>query len=195
MIENFNIKKYSEQELFELGTWYTLQVYAQSELAVKKNIHSTLTEYGLLDSVEVVLVPTEDIIYIKNKKEVSVEKAIYSGYVFICIKGELDKNLMFLISRISKVSHFIEYDNEPVKISFLDLKKIMEKVINKKAARLRNNFELGDRVKIEEGPFVNFNGIVKRFNPIDGLLEIDVSIFGRDTQVELHFKNVSIIKD
>lgn len=195
MIENFNIKEYDNNELFELGTWYTIQVHFNNELGISKNIINMLKEQEIDDQIQLVLVPTESIIYIKDKKEVVKEKALYSGYIFICSKDEISKDTMMKITKMPKVSRFIEYDNELVKLTFNDLCTITDKIKNKKAPRLRNNFNAGDKVKIEEGSFVNFNGIVDTFEPSTGMLVVNVNIFGRDTPVELHFKQVSLIEN
>jgi len=194
MIENFDIKNYSAKELYEIGNWYTIQAHFNNELAVQKNILNMLKEFKLEDKIHVVLVPTESIIYIKDKKETIKEKALYSGYVFICTKGEIEKDTMLKISKLPKVSRFIEYDDEVVKLTFDDFKIIIDKIKNKKAPRLRTNFVKDDKVKIEEGSFMNFNGIVESFEPNSGILKINVNIFGRPTPVELHYKQVSMIE-
>jgi transcriptional antiterminator NusG len=186
-----NIEKLSNEELWDSGVWYTLQVHFNNELAARANIITMLTEHGIIDKVKALVVPTEKVVYINKSGENIVDKALIQGYLFLCFDGEIDTTSQMLIKQTSKVSTIVSYGNEPVKLTKEDLFNILNKNKTKTEPRLYNNFEIDEQVKIEEGPFENFNGVVEEFTPLTGMLKLNVKIFGRDTPVEIHYSNVS----
>ena len=189
MLENIN--KMDNEEVWNSATWYTLQVHFNNELAARNNIITVMEQHGIMDKVKCLLVPTEKVVYINKSGEKTVDKAQIQGYLFLGFDGELDKESLMILKNTSKVSTIVSVDNKPVLLTKEDLYNILEKNKKEAAPRLYNDFEKDELVKIEEGPFENFNGVVEDFVSSTGILTLNVKIFGRDTPVEIHYKSVS----
>ena len=171
--------------------WYAIQVYSGSEKAVKRAIENLFKDLGIEDKLGQIVVPTEDIIEIKKGKKVITEKALYPGYVFAEI--DLDIPLWHKIQSLPKVGRFIGESNKPTPIPEADIKKILEKANKKSAPRPKISFEKGEVVRIKEGPFANFTGVVDEYDLEHGKLRINVLIFGRNTPVEILYSQVEKI--
>jgi transcriptional antiterminator NusG len=170
--------------------WYTLQTYG-NERTVKEAINIMIEEYSLQEKILDVLVPTEDVIEIKDGKKKISERSLYSGYVFMHV--DLDIELQHRIQSVPKVSGFIGEDKYPTPISERDIKKILEKVNNRAAPKPKIYFDKGEMVRITEGPFANFTGMVDEYDLEHGTLKLNVSIFGRSTPVDISFSQVEKI--
>lgn len=171
--------------------WYAIQTYAGSESSVKKAIESLKVNHGLDDKISEVLVPTEDLIEIKNGKKIIRERSIYPGYCFA--KLDLDTALWHKIQSLPKVSRFIGESNKPSPLTEQDISLIFDKVNKREAPKPKISFDTGETVRITEGPFANFNGIVEEYDMIHGKLRLNVSIFGRSTPVEILYSQVEKI--
>lgn len=171
--------------------WYAIQTYAGSEMAVKRAIEALVENYDLASQIGEVLVPTEDVIEIKNGKKVIKERSLYPGYCFANL--DLDTALWHRIQTLSKVSRFIGESKKPSPLSDRDVEVILEKVNNREAPKPKIHFDEGEMVRITEGPFANFNGIVEEYDMIHGKLRLNVSIFGRSTPVEILYSQVEKI--
>jgi len=170
--------------------WYTIQTYG-SERKVQSAIEQLIEEYRLQDKVSEVIVPTEDVIEVKNGKKKVSEKSLYSGYVFIKMAMEIE--LQHLIQSVPKVSGFVGEASHPTELTENDIKNILDKVNNRAAPRPKIGFESGDMVRITEGPFANFNGMVDEYDLEHGMLKLNVSIFGRSTPVDISYSQVEKI--
>jgi len=168
--------------------WYAIQVHSGSELAVKQAIENLVKDLKVEDKLEEILVPTEDLIDVKKGVKKIVERSLYPGYVFINI--DLDTNLWHRIQSLAKVGRFIGESKKPTQLSEKDINMILEKVNNKAAPRPKIFFEDGEVVRIKEGPFANFNGIVDEYDADSGKLKLNVSIFSRSTPVEIMYNQV-----
>ncbi|BCD59531.1 MULTISPECIES: transcription termination/antitermination protein NusG [unclassified Nitratiruptor] len=171
--------------------WYAIQVYSGSEKAVKKAIENLAEEENLKDRIKEVVVPTEDVIEVKNGKKKITERSIYPGYVFANM--DLDIDLWQKIQSLPKVSRFIGESKKPTPISEADVRKIMEKAEKKGAPKPKISYEPGEMVRITEGPFANFTGVVEEYDMEHGKLKLNVSIFGRSTPVEILYTQVEKI--
>jgi len=171
--------------------WYSIQTYAGSERSVKVAIEQLVEEHKLHDVIKEVIVPTEDVIEVKNGKKKISERSLYSGYVFANI--ELDTAIQTMIQNIPKVSGFIGESNQPTPLSEADSQKILDKVHNRAAPKPKVFFETGETVRINEGPFANFTGTVDEFDMTHGTLKLNVSIFGRATPVDIAYTQVEKI--
>ncbi|MFA7084422.1 MAG: transcription termination/antitermination protein NusG [Arcobacteraceae bacterium] len=167
--------------------WYAIQTHSGSELAVKRALEKLADEMKN-DKIADVLVPTEDLIEIKKGKKNIVEKPLYPAYAFA--KIDLDTALWHRIQSMPKVGRFIGEAKKPTALSKKDIDAILDKVHNRAAAKPKVSFEEGEMVRIKEGPFSNFNGIVEDFEMSSGLLKLNVSIFGRNTPVEISYTQV-----
>ncbi len=171
--------------------WYAIQVYSGSEKSVKRAIENLVKEEHLEDKIKEVIVPTEDVIEVKNGKKKITERSIYPGYVFVNM--DLDTELWQKIQSLPKVSRFIGESKKPTPISEEDVKKILEKAQKKGAPKPKISYEPGEMVRITEGPFANFTGVVEEYDMEHGKLKLNVSIFGRSTPVEILYTQVEKI--
>ena len=171
--------------------WYAIQTYAGSEQAVKRAIENMVKEYGLEDRVKQVVVPTEEVIEVKNGKKKITERSLYSGYVFAEI--DLDTDLWQKIQSLPKVSRFIGEQKTPTPLSESDINNILSKLEKKSPPRPKVDFEPGEMVRIIDGPFANFTGMVEEYDLDHGKLKLNVSIFGRNTPVEILYTQVEKI--
>lgn len=167
--------------------WYAIQTHSGSELTVKRALEKLADEMGS-DQISDVLVPTEDLIEIKKNKKVIIERPLYPAYAFARI--DLDTALWHRIQSMPKVGRFIGESKKPTPLSKKDIDAILDKVENRAAAKPKVSFEEGEMVRIKEGPFANFNGIVEDFDMGAGILKLNVSIFGRNTPVEISYTQV-----
>ncbi len=170
--------------------WYSLQTYG-SERKVKEAILNIIEENGLQDAIKEVVVPTEDVIEVKDGKKKISERSLYSGYVFINI--DLTTELQHLIQSIPKVSGFIGEANHPTPLSENDINVILDRVENRGAPKPKVFFDTGEMVRIIDGPFANFTGTVDEYDLEHGTLKLNVSIFGRSTPVDISYTQVEKI--
>ncbi len=171
--------------------WYAIQTYAGSERSVKNAIETMAEQLGLQDKIEEIVVPTEDVIEVKNGKKKITERSLYPGYVFA--KMDLDTDLWHRIQSLPKVSRFIGESKKPTPLSEKDVKNILDKVENRAAPKPKISFEPGEMVRIVDGPFANFTGMVEEYDLEHGKLKLNVSIFGRSTPVEILYSQVEKI--
>ncbi len=170
--------------------WYSIQTYG-SDRAVKEAILNLVQEMGLQDKITEVIVPTEDVIEVKDGKKKVSERSLYSGYVFA--KIDLDTNIQHLIQSLPKVSGFIGEGNRPTPLSENDINVILDKVNNRAAPKPKVYFDRGEMVRIIDGPFANFTATVDEYDLEHGTLKLNVSIFGRATPVDISYTQVEKI--
>ena len=171
--------------------WYSIQTYAGSERSVKAAIENIIAENNLQDVITEVIVPTEDVIEVKNGKKKITERSLYPGYAFANL--DLDTALWHLIQSLPKVGRFIGESKKPTPLSEKDITLILEKAEKKGAPKPKIFFENGESVRITEGPFANFTGSVEEYDMVHGKLTLNVSIFGRSTPVEILYSQVEKI--
>jgi transcriptional antiterminator NusG len=171
--------------------WYAIQTYAGSEQSVKRAIETLVKDFGIADRLDGIIVPTEDVIEVKNGKKKISERSLYSGYVFANL--DLDTDLWHKIQSLPRVSRFIGESKKPTPLSQKDISLILEKAEKKGAPKPKISFDSGESVRITEGPFANFTGIVEEYDMEHGKLRLNVSIFGRSTPVEILYSQVEKI--
>jgi transcriptional antiterminator NusG len=171
--------------------WYSIQTYAGSERSVKAAIENLMEENNLQDVISEIVVPTEDVIEVKNGKKKISERSLYSGYVFINI--DLSTEIQHMIQSIPRVSGFIGEANHPTPLSDDDISTILDRFQNRAAPKPKVFFEIGEMVRIIEGPFANFTGTVDEYDLEHGTLKLNVSIFGRSTPVDISYTQVEKI--
>lgn len=172
-------------------SWYAIQTYSGSEQSVKKAIENLVREYKIQDRVEEIVVPTEDVYEMKNGAKKISERSLYPGYVFI--KVDLDTSLWHTIQSLPKVSGFIGESKRPTPLSEADITHILEKVKNRAAPKPKVSFDPGEVVRINEGPFANFTATVEGYDIEHKKLKLNVSIFGRNTPIEILYSQVEKI--
>lgn len=171
--------------------WYAIQTYSGSEQSVKRAIENLIRENKIEHRLERIVVPTEDIIEVKNNKKKISERSLYPGYVFV--KLDLDTELWHLIQSLPRVSRFIGEAKKPTPLSEADINTILEKVENRAAPKPKVFFDAGEVVRIIEGPFANFTGTVEEYDMEHRKLKLNVSIFGRSTPIEILYSQVEKI--
>jgi len=171
--------------------WYAIQTYAGSEQSVKRAIEAMAEQVGLQDRIEEIVVPTEDVIEVKNGKKKITERSLYPGYAFA--KMDLDTDLWQKIQSLPRVSRFIGESKKPTPLNESDVQNILDKVQNRAAPKPKISFETGEMVRIVDGPFANFTGMVEEYDLEHGKLKLNVSIFGRSTPVEILYSQVEKI--
>jgi len=170
--------------------WYSIQTYG-NERVVRLAILNMIEEMGLEDFIEEVIVPTEDVIEVKDGKKKITERSVYSGYVFA--KIDLNTEVQHLIQSLPKVSGFIGEANVPTPLSEHDINVILDRVNNRAAPKPKIFFDNGETVRITDGPFANFTATVDEYDLEHGTLKLNVSIFGRATPVDISYTQVEKI--
>ena len=168
--------------------WYAIQTYSGSEESVANAIRNLIEQNQMQDRFAEVVVPTEPIIEAKKKV---VNRSLYPGYVFI--RFDLDTKLWHMIQSLPRVGRFIGESKKPTPLNEADIAKILEKVRNPSAPKPKISFEHGEVVRIIDGPFVNFTGTVEEYDLEHKKLKLNVSIFGRNTPVEILYSQVEKI--
>ena len=170
--------------------WYVLHVYSGFETKVAEAVKEKAEKQGLGDKVEEILVPTEEVVEVKRGQRVNTERKFFPGYVLA--KLDLDDNVWHLIKDTPKVSGFLGAGgNKPVPISEREAQRIMNQVqegIDR--PRPSVTYDIGEEIKVTDGPFASFNGIVEEIDEEKAKLKVSVSIFGRATPVELEYSQV-----
>ncbi|MCD6191729.1 MAG: transcription termination/antitermination protein NusG [Sulfurimonas sp.] len=170
--------------------WYSIQTYGNDRL-VRDAIFNMIEEMGLQESITEVIVPTEDVIEVKDGKKKITERSLYSGYVFA--KIDLNTEIQHLVQSIPKVSGFIGESNIPTPLSEHDINVILDRVNNRAAPKPKVFFDNGEMVRIIDGPFANFTATVDEYDLEHGTLKLNVSIFGRATPVDISYTQVEKI--
>jgi transcriptional antiterminator NusG len=171
--------------------WYAIQTHGGSEMSVKNAIEMIFEHMGISEKLGDILVPTEDVIEVKNGEKKITERCLYSGYVFANI--DLDMEAWHRIQSLPKVSRFIGESKKPTPLRKKDVELILEKAHSKAAPKPKISFTIGESVRINEGPFANFTGQVEEYDMVQGKLKLNVSIFGRSTPVEILYSQVERI--
>ena len=169
--------------------WYIVQAYSGFEKKVVESIKDTLTKSKLEANLGEILVPTQEVTEVKKGKRTKKERKYFPGYVLV--KIDLTKQIYHLIKNLQKVSGFLGSSDKPTPISDIEIQRILgqvsESAINQKSGI---SFEIGEKVKVCDGPFASFNGLIEEVDEEKSRLKVSVSIFGRPTPVDLEFNQV-----
>jgi len=169
--------------------WYTVKAFSGKERQVAERILYEAEARKLSEFIEDVLVPTENVVEMREGKKRSRVKVFYPGYIMI--KMELTKETKFFVENVSGVISFVGPKGEPQPLTDNEVRRIQGEVEKKDGREvIATPFEIGDPVKIVDGPFVDFSGVVQEINEEKKKLKIMVSIFGRSTPVELDYLQV-----
>ena len=173
--------------------WYILHAYSGFERKVRESIESRVQAFGLKDRVGRVMIPTEPVTEIVNGKKRTVERVFLPGYVLV--EMDLDNHLWHVLKDTPKVTGFLGTGDKPVALSEEEVSSILfRSETAKDKPRLKIKFEKNEQVRITDGPFANFNGVVDEINEDRETLKVMVTIFGRSTPVELEFGKVEKIE-
>ena len=169
--------------------WYIVQAYSGFEKKVVETIKDELKKHELSEKLGEILVPTHQVTEVKKGKRIKKEKKFFPGYVLI--KIELTKQIFHMIKNLQKVSGFLGSSDKPTPISDGEIKRILGQVSETAISQKTGiSFEIGEKVKVCDGPFASFNGLIEEIDEEKSRLKVSVSIFGRATPVDLEFNQV-----
>jgi transcriptional antiterminator NusG len=169
--------------------WYIIHAYSGFERKVKESLEGRVQAFGLQNKIGRVMIPTEPVTEIVNGKKRTVERVFLPGYVLV--EMDLDNDLWHVIKNTPRVTGFLGTGDKPVSLTEQEVSSILFRSdVSKDKPRMKIKFEKNESVRITEGPFANFNGVVDEVNEDRETLKVMVTIFGRSTPVELEFGKV-----
>jgi transcriptional antiterminator NusG len=169
--------------------WYIVHAYSNFEKKVAESIREQAAQRNCADRFEEILVPTEHVVEVRRGRKVNTERKFFPGYVLV--KCDLTDQVFSLIKNTPKVTGFLGADNKPMPISEDEANRIKGQVaegVERPKATI--TFEVGETVRVADGPFASFNGTVEEVDEDRSRVKVAVSIFGRATPVELEFSQV-----
>ena len=170
--------------------WYSVSVLSNFEKKIAEQIRTKVEEQELGDQIDEVLVPTEEVIEIRRGKKVQAERRFMPGYVLVHM--EMSDEGYHLVSSINRVTGFLGPQGRPMPMRDAEVQSILGRVEEgQEAPRTLIHFEVGEKVKVNEGPFEDFDGMVEEVDDDNQRLKVTVSIFGRATPVELEYTQVT----
>ena len=170
--------------------WYSVSVLSNFEKKIAEQIRTDVIAAGLEDEIEEVLVPTEEVIEIRRGKKVTAERRFMPGYVLI--RMDMTDQGYHLVNSINRVTGFLGPQGRPMPMRDEEVNQILNRVQEgEESPRTLIHFEIGEKVKVTDGPFEDFDGMVEEVDDDNQRLKVTVSIFGRATPVELEYTQVT----
>lgn len=169
--------------------WYIIHTYSGFEKKVKESLESRVAAFGLQDKIKQVLIPTEDVVEVRGGKKVVSPRMFYPGYVLV--EMEMDDYTWHVVRSTPRVTGFVGTGQTPTPLSEEEVQNILHRAATPSdRPKPKLVFERNEQVKIVDGPFANFTGVVEEVNSDRSTLKVSVTIFGRATPVELDFGQV-----
>lgn len=170
--------------------WYVVQAYSGMERAAERNIQERIARAGVQHKFGRILIPTEEVVEVKGGQKKTTERKFFPGYVLV--EMIMDDDTWHLVKQTNKVTGFVGGGrNRPTPISQAEVQKIVSQMQEgSEKPRHKVEFEVGELIRVKEGPFTDFNGSIEEVNYEKSKLRVSVTIFGRATPVELEFSQV-----
>ena len=169
--------------------WYIIHTYSGFEARIRDAVRERAEAEGLGDKIGEMIIPTEGVVEIRGGRKVVTTKKFFPGYMLVQL--DLDEDVWRFIRNTPKVTGFVGGGDKPVPVPEDEVERIREQIAEaKERPKPKYAFEQGENVRIIEGPFANFNGVVDEVNDAKSSLKVMVTIFGRSTPVELNFLQV-----
>ena len=175
--------------------WYVVHAYSGFEKSVQRALNERIARQGMQDAFGRVLVPVEEVVELKSGQKSISERKFFPGYVLV--EMEMNDETWHLVKSTPKVTGFLGSSGKPQPISEAEAARILnskEEAAARPKTEIRVDYEIGDQVKVLEGPFASFNGVVEELDFDKARVKVSVSIFGRATPVELDFEQVERMK-
>ena len=172
--------------------WYVIHTYSGYENKVKQNLMHRIETMEMQDQIFRVIVPTEEEIEIKNGQRRTVHKKVFPGYVLVQMR--MNDNSWYVVRNTPGVTSFVGHGNRPTPLEESEVKAIL-KQMEEEAPKVRVSYQVGQAIKITDGPFTDFEGIVDAIDHERGRVRVLVSFFGREAPVELDFLQVTRLID
>ena len=173
-------------------SWYIVHTYSGFENKVKESLEERVKAYGLQDKVGDILIPTEDVVEMRGGKKVVTAKRFFPGYILV--EMNMSDHAWHVVKNTPKVTGFVGAGAKPTPLSKDEVEQILQQVRSAaEKPKPKYMFDKGEQVRINEGPFTSFNGVVDEVNLDKNTLKVMVTIFGRSTPVELDFLQVEKI--
>ena len=170
--------------------WYSVSVLSNYEKKIAEQVKTAAIEAGLEDEIEEVLVPTEEVIEVRRGKKVTAERRFMPGYILV--RMEMSDRGYHLINSINRVTGFLGPQGKPMPMRDAEVNALLNRVEeNAESPRTLIFFEVGEKVAVTDGPFEGFDGMVEEVDQDNQRLKVTVSIFGRETPVELEYTQVT----
>ena len=172
-----------------MKNWYIVQTFSGFEQKVAETLKDTIKVKELSEKIEEVLVPMHEVTEVKRGKRVQRKKKYFPSYVLV--RMEMDKDLYHMIKNIQKVTGFLGTTGTPVPVPEKEIDKIMGRIKEGSLVpKAQISFDVGEQVKVCEGPFASFSGLVEEVDEEKSRLKVSVSIFGRPTPIDLEYNQV-----
>ena len=170
-------------------SWYIVHTYSGFEKKVSESLAERTKAYGLSDEIGEILIPTEDVVEMRGGRKVVSSKRFFPGYILV--EMTMSDNAWHVVKNTPKVTGFVGAGSKPTPLSQEEVEQILQQVRTAaEKPKPKYSFDKGDHVRINEGPFSGFNGVVDDVNTDKNTLKVMVTIFGRATPVELDFLQV-----
>ena len=172
-----------------MKNWYIVQTFSGFELKISDTLKKTIEKQQLKDKIEDVVVPIHEVTEVKRGKRVQRKKKYFPSYVLV--QMEMNKELYHMIKNIQRVTGFLGSTGNPVPVPEKEIDKIMGGIKEGSLApKTLVNFDIGEQVRVCEGPFASFSGLVEEVDEEKSRLKVSVSIFGRPTPIDLEYNQV-----
>jgi transcriptional antiterminator NusG len=172
------------------GSWYVIHSYSGYENKVKANLETRIKSMHMEGAIFDVMIPMEDVVEIKGGRKVTVPKKQFPGYLLV--RMYMDDDSWQTVRNTPGVTGFVGNANKPTPLSRREVERILgvRKDEEKKAPRFKPDWEVGETVRVIDGPFADFNGVIEDINVDQSKVRVLVDIFGRETPVELNFEQI-----
>jgi len=173
------------------GSWYVVHSYSGYENKVRANLESRIKSMHMENQIFDVMIPMEDVVEFKGGRKVTVPKKVFPGYILVRLY--MDEDAWFVVRNTPGVTGFVGSGTKPTPLSRREVERILgvdKPDEEKKAPRFKPDWEVGETVRVVEGPFADFNGMIEDINVDQSKVRVLVDIFGRETPVELSFEQI-----
>ena len=171
----------------DLKQWYAIHTYAGYEERVKKNLEQRIKSMDMAGEISEVVIPTEEEIEVKNGQRRTITKKIMPGYVLV--KMDMNDNSWSVVRNTPAVTGFVGSGNKPVALKDEEVSRILKQMAEE-APRIKVGFRKGQSIRVTDGPFIDFVGVVDEINATKDKVKVLLTLFGRETPVELDFLQV-----